>query len=116
MSASQFPAFSAIAFQLAAALETYEADVAVLVAAPFDVGVYQRVSGKMDEMRMYSAALPSLAVAWVDVMIRHFELTHGMWKKQNGDSAAADLVQLHRQLSEAVLRLSSKCVGMRPAT
>jgi hypothetical protein len=116
MSASHAPALSAIAFQLAAALDAYEQDVAVMVRARFDPDVYQRVSRRMDEMRLYAAALPSLSVAWVEVMIRHFELLHGIWKGvQNPDADAARLQDLHRELRAAVQRLSRKCVQLMPA-
>lgn len=114
MSASQAQACSAIAFQLAAALDAYEEDVAALLRAPLDAEQYQRVSRQMDEMRMYAAALPTVSVAWVEVMIRHFELTHGLWRAQQVPTAR-DLRRLQEGLSEAVLRLSGKCVQLMPA-
>lgn len=112
MSASQAPALSAIAFQLAAALDAYEQDVALLVRSPVDPEAYHRVSQHMDQMRMYAAALPPVAVAWVEVMIRHFELTHGLWRPH---AQQADLKQLHARLREAVRSLSRKCVLLMPA-
>lgn len=114
MSASQAQALSAIAFQLAAALQAYEEEVAVMVAAPLDAEQYQRVSKRMDEMRMYATALPTVSVAWVELMIRHFELTHGLWREQQ-DRGAADLRALQAQLTEAVFRLSRKCVTLMPS-
>lgn len=113
MSASQAPALSAIAFQLAAALDAYEQDVALLVRAPVDPEVYHRVSGHMDQMRMYAAALPGLAVPWVEVMIRHFELTHGLWKQPG--PGAAELKELQAELRGAVRSLSRKCVLLMPS-
>ena len=115
MSASQHHALSAIAFQLAAALEAYDEDVGAMVRAPRDPVIYHRVTKKMDEMRMYVAALPQVSVAWVEVMIRHFELTHGMWRGQRDGPAPPDLHQLHASLSEATLRLSRKCVQLMPS-
>jgi hypothetical protein len=114
MSASQAHALSAIAFQLAAALEAYEEDVAAMVRAPRDPEIYHRVTKKMDEMRLYAAALPQVSVAWVEVMIRHFELTHGMWRAQK-EGGADGLGELHANLQEAVLRLSRKCVQLMPS-
>ena len=114
MSASQAHALSAIAFQLAAALEAYEEDVAAMVHAPRDPEIYHRVTRKMDEMRLYAAALPQVSVAWVEVMIRHFELTHGMWRAQK-EGGPPDLGGLHANLQEAVLRLSRKCVQLMPS-
>lgn len=114
MSASQGPALTAVAFQLAAALEMYQQEVAGMVAAPQDAEQYQRVSRRMDEMRMYAAALPAVSVAWVELMIRHFELTHGLWRAQQ-DGGATDLRPQQAQLAEAVLRLSRKCGQLVPA-
>lgn len=115
MSASQAPALSAIAFQLAATLDAYEQDVAALVRAPLDTEAYHRVSRHMDQMRMYAAALPLVSVAWVEVMIRHFELTHGIWRMHKDGADAADLRALHGQLREAVRGLARKCVQLMPS-
>jgi hypothetical protein len=115
MSASQAQALSAIAFQLAAALERYEEDVACMVRVPYDPVIYHRVSRRVDEMRMYAAELPVLSVAWVEVLIRHFELTHGLWRVQQDGPKAADLAQLQAQLAEAVRRLSRKCAQLMPS-
>ncbi|HVE54862.1 MAG TPA: hypothetical protein VNB23_15875 [Ramlibacter sp.] len=114
MSASQAPALSAVAFQLAAALDAYEQDVAMLVRTPADLDVYHRVSERMDRMRLYAVSLPPVAVAWVELMIRHFELTHGLWRWQQ-DHAAADLHQLHAQLREAIRGLNRRCVYLMPS-
>jgi hypothetical protein len=114
MSASQAQALSAIAFQLAAALQAYEEEVDSMVAAPLDAEQYQRVSQRMDEMRMYATAFPALSVAWVELMIRHFELMHGLWRTQQ-DRGATNLRALQAQLTEAVSRLSRKCVQLMPS-
>jgi hypothetical protein len=115
MSVSQGPALSAVAVQLAATLDAYERDVALLVGVPFNPEAYRRVSRQMDEMRMYSATLPPLSVAWVEVMICHFELTHGLWRVQKDGGDAAELRELQVRLREAVRRLSRKCVQLMPS-
>lgn len=115
MSASDAPAFSAIAFQLAAALDAYEQDVACLTRGPFDTDAYQRATRRMDQMRMYAAALPQLSVAWVEVMIRHFELTHGIWRLQKDPAEKVDLLVLNCGLREAVQRLARKCMQLMPS-
>ena len=115
MSASDAPALSALAFQLAAALDAYEQDVAILARGPFDSDAYYRASRHMDEMRMYAASLPMLSVAWVEVMIRHFELTHGIWRLQKDPREGTDLAQLHAQLRQSVQALARKCVQLMPA-
>jgi hypothetical protein len=115
MSAAQFPALSAIAFQLAAAVERYDEEVAVMLHAPRDADAYQRVSRRMDEMRMYAAALPPVAVAWVELMIRHFELTHGLWRAQQDPASQVELAGYQRRLREAVSSLSRKCAHLMPS-
>jgi hypothetical protein len=113
MSAPQVHA-SAIAFQLAAALEAYEAEVSTMLARPMDPPAYQQVSRRMDEMRMYAATLPSVSVAWVELLIRHFELTHALWRSQRDGPNAPDLEPLREQVHAAVVQLSRKCAQLLP--
>jgi hypothetical protein len=115
MSASDARALGAIAFQLAATLDAYDQEITALVVSGFEPERYRRVSRHMDEMRMYTAALPAVSVAWVEVMIRHFELTHGLWRVQKEGPGSADVREVHRQLQEAVQRLSRKCAQLMPA-
>lgn len=114
MSAPQSHALSAIAFQLAATLEAYDEAVAAMLAAPLDAGLYRHVSAQIDQMRMYAAALPTLSGAWVELLIRHFELTHGLWRAQREPRSVA-LPQLHAQLREAARRLSERCRQLIPS-
>jgi hypothetical protein len=115
MSASQVHALSAIAFQLAATLDAYEVDVARMVKGPLDPEQYRKVSAHVDQMRMYAAALPPLSVAWVEVLIRHFELAHGVWLAQKSEEHAQRLPHLHSQLRGAIQSLSRRCVQLMPA-
>lgn len=114
MSASQHQALGAVAFQLAATLETYEEDIVAVLASPGDAERYRRASAHIDEMRMYAAALPLVSVPWVEVMIRHFELTHGLWRAQHAPESV-DMERLHAQLRESVQRLSQKCMRLLPS-
>jgi hypothetical protein len=111
MSAPEFQAFGAIAFQLAATLDRYRNDVAAMVQARHDPDLYRRVSAHVDEMRQYAAALPPVSVAWVEVLIRHFELTHGLWRAQR-DPQGVPLAQLHAQLRAAAERLERQCTQL----
>lgn len=115
MSASDAHVLSAVAFQLAAAVDAYDEDITVLVRSGFDPEVYRRVSRQMDQMRMYAAALPPVSVSWVEVMIRHFELTHGLWRVQKDGSGAAELRAVHQQLQQSLQRLSRLCAQLMPA-
>jgi len=105
MSASQASALSAIAFQLVAALERYEGDVGRLVRNPADMELYQRTSRHVDDLRMYAGAFPSLSVAWVELLIRHFELTHGIWRQQQQGPAPEGLAVQEANLRVAIQRL-----------
>ena len=101
-------AFSAIAFQLVAALDAYEQDLERLVACRDDLELYQRVSQQMDQMRMYSGALPKLSAQWVEVLIGHFELTHCMWRLQGGEPCLEELRALHGRHGQVVETLRQR--------
>jgi hypothetical protein len=59
--------------------------------------------------------LPSVSVAWVEVLIRHFELTHALWRLQHDGSASVELVALRKNLFAAVHRLSHQCTQLMPS-
>jgi hypothetical protein len=109
MSAHQASAATAIALQLVAALDAYQADVASLAAPCVAPESYQRLRLRLDEMRGYAAALPDVSVAWVELLIRHFELAHALWKHQHG-GAGEDLDGLHDRHRESVARLRARCL------
>ncbi|MBA2676090.1 MAG: hypothetical protein H0U68_20750 [Ramlibacter sp.] len=106
MSASQASAATAIAFQLIAALDRYKAEVEQLAALRVDPEAYHRLRLSLDEMRRYAFELPSLSLAWVELLIRHFELVHALWKQQQqgdlGQEAFAALHQNHRDCLETL--------------
>jgi hypothetical protein len=85
-----------------------------MLGAPRDAAQYRRVSGHIDNMRLYASALPDVSVAWVEVLIRHFELTHGLWRGQQAPGGV-DLRALQAQLLDAVRRLSRKCAQLMPS-
>jgi hypothetical protein len=114
MSASQAHALSAIAFQLAATLERYEDEVEGMLLCPLDADQYRRVSAHIDEMRLYASALPEVSVAWVEVLIRHFELTHHLWRVQQARGGREDQARLLDGLTQSVRRLSRKCAQLMP--
>ena len=109
MSASQASALTAIVLQLTATLAKYEADLARLVPSRFDPDLYQQVSRHVDDMRMYSAALPQVSVAWVELLIRHFELTHAIWRLGQGKSTAEEIDGLRAAQCESIGELRRKC-------
>jgi hypothetical protein len=114
MTASHAPVLDAIAFQMAAALETYEHDVERMLEEWLDMDLYREVSGQVEEIRMYSAALPQLGVPWVEVRISHAELIHHMWRVQNARPApdAEDFESVRQRHAEAVRRLHAACLRL----
>lgn len=80
MSAFQAPSIDAVAFQLAAALDQYERDVARLVESWLDVDLYHAVTGHVSRVRSFASALPQVSVPWVELLIAHSELVHALWR------------------------------------
>jgi hypothetical protein len=99
---------AAIASQLAGALDAYESEVASMAARPEDLGAYRQVSERMDQMRLYAGALPELSVPWAELLIRHFEFTHGVWQLQQQKIKADALEALRAQHHAAVVSVSAR--------
>lgn len=99
---------AAIASQLAGALDAYEAEVASMAARPEDLDAYRQVSERMDQMRLYAGALPELSVPWAELLIRHFEFTHGVWQLQQQKIRPEALDALRAQHHEAVLSVAGR--------
>jgi hypothetical protein len=114
MSASHAPALDAIAFQLVAALEKYEQDVATMVDTWLDMELYNRVSRQIEEIRMYSAAMPSLSVQWVELLIAHAELVHSLWRLrfQQVESDRSHVETLRCRHSSCIATLRDRCLRM----
>jgi len=114
MSASHAPALDAIAFQLAAGLEKYEESVQRMVDNWLDMELYRTVSEEIEEIRMYSAALPQLSVAWVELLIAHAELVHCLWRGEHAatlpDGRTLPQVREHHRACVATLR--SRCLRL----
>jgi hypothetical protein len=112
MSASHAPALDAIAFQLAAALDSYELDVAEMLATWPDLQRYRDVSEQVERIRMYSAELPVVRVQWVELLIAHAELIHMLWRAQYANSTEArsqiDVVREHH--ADAIRSLRARCL------
>ena len=115
MSIAQGPALTAIAFQLAAALDAYEVEVEGLLSHSNDLELYRKVSARMDEMRLYASALPHVAVPWVEVLIRHFELTHGLWQVYQAKMGVDELAEVRRLHRGAVGTLQQRLLQSLPS-
>lgn len=111
MSASHAPALDAIAFQLVASLEKYAADVGRMVDTWLDMDLYRDVSEQVEEIRLYSAALPAFSSAWVELLIAHAELVHSLWRLEFRENEAhyVKLKEVRSRHAESVERLQAAC-------
>ena len=114
MSAPPFLVHEAIAFQLSSRLDDYGRDVGAMLLVPFDPDLYRRVTGHVDAMRLYAAELPSVSVAWTEVMICHFELMHGLWRMAAREQPA-QLDPLRSRLDAASAHLAHRCLQLMHA-
>lgn len=114
MSAYDAPAFDAIAFQLAAALEKYDEDVGTMVDTWLDMEVYRAVSDQVEDIRMLTAALPQLSVAWVELLIAHAELVHSLWRLRfrEDEIDRGKLAEVRTRHNDALQALRNRCVRM----
>jgi hypothetical protein len=109
---SAFPrhALTAIAFQLVAELEEYQAAYDRLVTGPASLEQSRLVSGKLDELLMLKGALPQLSVQMVELLVCHTELMHVLWGAMSATpEERADLVERHRDATRA---MRAKCVRL----
>ena len=106
MSAHHAPALTAIAFQLSAALESYQQDMDSLSDPWSQREQYKRVSDEFDMVRMLKGALPDLSVAMVEVLIAHVELMSALWNAspvvKGGSAALEALRSKHRAAVEGM--------------
>ena len=112
MSASTAPALDAIAFQLLKALDEYDRDVGSMVDTWLDMELYHRVSAEVEDIRMYCSSLPRLSVRWVDLLIAHAALVHGLWRQQfqNGGGPGETLADMRVHHASCVEALRARCL------
>ncbi|MBI5277224.1 MAG: hypothetical protein HY854_12245 [Burkholderiales bacterium] len=110
MSVSDNLARSTIALQLADAVDVYDSQLEQLVATHADPDQYQELGRQLDEMRMYASTVPQVSVCWVELLIRHFELLHGLWRVQQGRSDGPGIEHLRSEQRRAALTLRRKCL------
>ena len=114
MSASQAPAVDAIAFQLAAALEKYGQDVDMLVDSWLDMDLYDRVGVQVEQIRMFSGAVPQLSVQWAELLIAHAELVHFLWRLRFPEDARdrARLEEVRQRHAACIVSLRTRCLRL----
>lgn len=99
MSAGHSTVLRATALQASAALARYERHVRKLASSWLDMELYQLVSAEIDEIKLYSATLPHVAVPWAALLTSHAELIHALWRSQQA-GAARGAPQVEQQLQE----------------
>jgi hypothetical protein len=110
MSAFPRPALSAIAFQLAGALEAYEDQIDLVLTPPLRLEACRQASDRLDEVVMLKGALPQFSVQAVELLVCHTELMHVLWGAVRADEGArADLVARHREATGA---LRARCLRL----
>ena len=112
MSASPASALDAVAFQLLTTLDAYDRDMGEMVDTWLDMELYGRVSGQVEDIRMYCSTLPRLSVRWVDLLIAHAELVHCLWRQQfQADHSPQEKLQEMRvHHSGCVKALRARCL------
>lgn len=112
MSAGHSPLLCATAQQASAALARYERHVRELAGSWLDMELYDVVSSELDEIKVYTASLPDIAVAWTALLTSHAELIHALWSsEQAGARKARGEVELHlREHLACVDRLAHRCL------
>jgi hypothetical protein len=112
MSAPPVHALDAIAFQLAAALDAYDVAFDALLNHG-DLAHYEEAGRWMDQLKMYSGALPQLSVQYVNLLIAHAELVHCLWKNAKGTGDGSEtLAKARATQRQAITGLRRKCLQL----
>lgn len=115
MSSLRTPALTAIAFQLVAALERYQASFDELVESWFDRNRCHAVVRQLDEIRKLRCALPQLAVDMMEVAMRHRDLLQTLWTKATvtpGAAIAGEIAALRSRHRAAIEAMRHKCLRL----
>lgn len=86
MSVVESRAFAAIALELLATLERYEADCARLATEGVGSEVYERANAAMDDIQRWSLALPALLLPSAALLIARSEFVQALWNRATGET------------------------------
>lgn len=114
MSASSLPATRTVASQLAQALARYQNDLDQMVESWMDREYQHTVAAELHDIRMMKGALPQLSDEMAEVLMRHVELVHSVWKAQIRPSpdATCEMKRLRQRHRAAVEAMGRKCVEL----
>ena len=93
-----------LAFQLAAALERYDAAMSVLLETWLEPDLYVATVDELKGIKILAAAFPNFTVLVIELSITHSELVHALW---SGDRPPPKLLERHCKCLE---ELRSKAV------
>jgi hypothetical protein len=105
---------STAAFQLAARLEAYEADLEALARDGFDPARYRLLVHQLRDIGASTMALPQLAADLMQITIQHFELIRLLCRPRAAGASVRDQAQavLLRKQCDAVRAVRDKCVRL----
>jgi hypothetical protein len=111
MSASSEPALRTIAFELARALDRYQLDFDEMIESWMDAHHYRAVTRELHDIRLMRGSLPEVSGEMADVLIRHVELVHSVWKVHSRPSGETpeQLKRLRARHRCAVDAMRRKC-------
>lgn len=95
---------TAIAFKIAAVLETYQLGIEKLASDWRNHPLYRKVTAQLNELANLLGALPQLAVDMVEVVVCHVKLLHLLQAQGPG----GDVQQVQLRQSDAVRTLRRK--------
>jgi hypothetical protein len=103
---------SAVAFQLSAALESYQGHVDALMNPWRDHERYEAVNRRLREVRKLKGALPQLSVAMVEIVIAHVELMEALWdaSRRMAGEEMGRLRMLRERHAAAVQSMRTQCL------
>jgi hypothetical protein len=112
---SQSPALTAIAFQLVAALERYQASVDELLESWLDRSRWKAAVRQLDEIRKLRCALPQLAVDMMELAMRQADLLQTLWAKARVHPRAViagEIAALRSRHCAAIDGMRQKCLKL----
>jgi hypothetical protein len=115
MDRSHLSALKPIVFQLAAALEQYQADFETLLKNRFDSERCRAVIRELAEIQSLSAALPQLAADTLEVVARHVELLGLLLRRSTalpGVAGPVDWNELQTTHRSTVEAMRAKCLRL----
>jgi hypothetical protein len=98
-------------FDLASALERYEATCTRLVDTWFDMDLYAEFRKQLEAIRQYAMTVPALTVYSLQLAIAHFELVSTLWQDASVGISAARLEEVKMRHTIAAEAMRAAAAG-----